>query len=393
MTKKKLAMTLQGMALATVTLTSFTLAANPRVVPNPPPVAADAYILVDHATGAVLVEKNADEQLPPASLTKMMTSYVIGKEIQAGNISMDDQVTISRNAWAKNFPDSSKMFIEVGKTVTFSDLNRGIVVQSGNDASVAAAEHIAGSEDAFASLMNSWASKLGMDNTYFENSHGLHSDTHYTTARDMATLGSALIRDVPEEYALYEEKSFTFNGIKQYNRNSLLWDKSMKVDGIKTGHTSKAGYSLVSSATRDEMRLVAVVMGAKSVEARTAESKKLLNFGFRFFQTVTPYDAGTTLVNERIWMGEQSEVALGVANATSLTIPRGQARNLEAQFALDGDLTAPIAKGTKVGSVFFELAGEELAQYDLVALETVEEAGWFSRLIDYLHLMIKSWFK
>lgn len=231
---------------------------------------------MDFTTGKVIAEGEADTKLAPASLTKMMTSYVIGTEINAGNIAPTDMVTISEKAWAKNFPESSKMFIEVGKQVSVDELNHGIIVQSGNDACVAMAEHIAGSESAFADLMNAHAEKIGMTNTHFINSHGLDTDEHYTTPRDMATLGAALIRDVPDEYALYKEKSFTYNGIKQYNRNSLLWDESLDVDGIKTGHTSDAGYSLVTSATKNDMRLIAVVMGTSSERARKVESKNCL---------------------------------------------------------------------------------------------------------------------
>ncbi|MEP1870524.1 MAG: D-alanyl-D-alanine carboxypeptidase family protein, partial [Paraglaciecola sp.] len=224
------------------------------VIPPAPSVASKGFVLMDFQTNNIIAEQNADIQIPPASLTKMMTSYVIGQELANGNISETDLVTISENAWAKNFPDSSKMFIEVGKQVSVADLNRGIIIQSGNDACVAMAEHIAGSESAFATMMNMHAQKLGMNSTHFVNSHGLHDADHYTTPRDMALLSAALIRDVPEEYALYAEKEFTYNDIKQYNRNGLLWDKSLNVDGIKTGHTSDAGYSLITSATQGDMR-------------------------------------------------------------------------------------------------------------------------------------------
>lgn len=244
---------------------------------------------MDYETGHIIADQNADMQLAPASLTKIMTVYVIGKEIQAGNISLDDEVKISENAWAKNFPDSSKMFIEVGTTVKVRDLLRGIIVQSGNDACVAMAEHIAGSESAFASMMNAHAANLGMTASHFVNSHGLHDADHYTSPRDMATLSRALIEETPDMYAIYSEKEFTYNGIKQYNRNSLLWDKSLNVDGIKTGHTSDAGYSLITSAYQGDMRLVSVVMGTDSERARKVENKKLLRYGFRFYETVTPY--------------------------------------------------------------------------------------------------------
>jgi D-alanyl-D-alanine carboxypeptidase (penicillin-binding protein 5/6) len=362
--------------------------ASAQILPSAPQINAKGYFLVDYTTGKVIAEGEADTKLAPASLTKMMTSYVIGVEIEAGNISPTDMVTISEKAWAKNFPGSSVMFIEVGKQVSVDDLNHGIIIQSGNDACVAMAEHIAGSESAFADLMNAHAEKLGMTNSHFINSHGLDTDEHYTTPRDMATLGAALIRDVPEEYALYKEKSFTFNGIKQYNRNSLLWDASLDVDGIKTGHTSEAGYSLVTSATKDDMRLIAVVMGTDSERARKVESKKLLNYGFRFFETITPYKAGDSFADQRIWMGNKETVSLGILEDTPITIPRGQRKNLKANFELDKTLEAPLAKGTKVGTLFLELDGEEISQYPLVTLEEIEEGSFFSKIYDYLRLQI-----
>ncbi len=368
---------------------SFTLfSASAQILPSPPQVSAKGYFLVDFTTGKVIAEGNPDTKLAPASLTKMMTSYVIGTELLAGNIANEDMVTISEKAWAKNFPESSKMFIEVGKQVSVEDLNRGVIIQSGNDACVALAEHIAGSESAFADLMNAHGEKLGMTNTHFVNSHGLDTDEHYTTPRDMATLGAALIRDVPDEYAIYKEKSFTFNGIKQYNRNSLLWDASLDVDGIKTGHTSEAGYSLVTSATKGDMRLIAVVMGTASERARKVESKKLLNYGFRFFETITPYKAGDSFADQRIWMGNKETVSLGIAEDTPITIPRGQRKNLKAHFELDKTLEAPLAKGSKVGTLFLQLEGEDIAQYPLVTLEEIEEGSFFSKIYDYLRLQI-----
>ncbi|WP_105190443.1 serine hydrolase [Pseudoalteromonas sp. T1lg48] len=367
---------------------SAVFTANAQIIPAPPEVNAKGYFLVDFTTGKVIAEGEADTKLAPASLTKMMTSYVIGTEIAAGNIAPTDMVTVSENAWAKNFPESSKMFIEVGKQVSVEDLNRGIIIQSGNDACVAMAEHIAGSESAFADLMNAHAQKLGMSNSHFINSHGLDTNEHYTTPRDMATLGAALIRDVPDEYALYKEKDFTYNGIKQFNRNSLLWDQGLDVDGIKTGHTDDAGYSLVSSATKGDMRLIAVVMGTSSERARKVESKKLLNYGFRFFETITPYQAGDKFADQRIWMGDKETVSLGILEDTPITIPRGQQKNLEANFELDTTLEAPLAKGTKVGTLYLQLAGEDIASYPLVTLEGVEEGGFFSKIYDYLRLQI-----
>ncbi|GGI72166.1 serine hydrolase [Shewanella gelidii] len=357
--------------------------ATPVVIPDAPNVAAKAYILMDYNSGRVIAESNAYESLNPASLTKMMTSYVIGHEIKVGNITPSDEVTISKKAWSKNFPDSSKMFIEVGKKVTVEKLNRGIIIQSGNDACVAMAEHIAGTEDAFVDLMNSWAGQLNMKDSFFENSHGLDSDNHKSTAYDMALLGAALIRDVPEEYRIYSEKKFTFNGIKQYNRNGLLWDNSLNVDGIKTGHTSGAGYNLVASATKDDMRLISVVLGTKSESARKAESKKLLNYGFRFFETFTPYKAGDSFVSQKIWYGDKETIDLGVITDTPITISRGEAKNLQANYELTTELNAPIAKGETVGRIYFQLNGKDIAQFPLVTLQEVNEGSWFSQLLDY----------
>jgi len=356
------------------------------IIPDAPQINAKGFILIDYTTGRIIAEENADTQLAPASLTKIMTSYIIGKELENGNIKNTDKVMISEKAWAKKFPDSSKMFIEVGTEVPVSLLNQGIIVASGNDACVAMAEHIAGSESAFADLMNAHAEQLGMSSSFFENSHGLDSTSHMTTPRDMATLAIALIRDVPEEYAIYKQKSFTYNNIKQYNRNGLLWDKSLNVDGMKTGHTSNAGYSLVTSATKGDMRLVTVVMGTASERARKVESKKLLNYGFRFFETITPYKAGEKFIANRIWMGDKENVDLGIISDTPITIPRGQRTNLKANFELNQQLTAPLAKGTVVGTLFLQLDDNDIAQYPLVTLEEVNEGSLFSRLVDYVKL-------
>ncbi len=376
--KKKLIAWLSGAIIGLTTAASHAQV----IIPSPPTVNAKGHILIDYTTGKVLSESNADIQLEPASLTKMMTSYIIGYELKAGNINNADMVQISENAWAKNFPDSSKMFIEVGKTVSVEDLNRGIIIQSGNDACVAMAEHVAGSESAFADLMNAHAERLGMNDSHFVNSHGLSSAEHYTTPRDMSKLAVALIRDVPEEYALYSEKSFTFNGIKQYNRNTLLWDNSLNVDGIKTGHHSSAGYSLITSATKGDMRLISVVMGTESERARKVENKKLLNYGFRFFETITPYQAGKVFATQRIWLGDKEEVKLGILQSAPITIPRGQRKNLEASFELDKELEAPIKKGDVVGKLYINLADEQVTTYPLVALEEVAEGGFFSRMLD-----------
>ena len=360
----------------------------PIALPSPPQIAAKAYLLMDYHTGQVLIGSNEHERLPPASLTKMMTSYVIGQELKSGRIKPTDMVTISQNAWAKNYSDSSKMFIEVGKQVSVENLNKGIIIQSGNDACIAMAEHVAGSEDSFASLMNQWAQRIGMKETHFVNAHGLYDENNYSTAYDMALLGRALIHDLPEEYAIYSQKDFTFNGIVQHNRNRLLWDKSLAVDGIKTGHVSEVGYNLVASATGpDNMRLISVVIGSGSEAQRAEESKKLLTYGFRFYQNVTPYKAGAVLATQRIWMGDKSEIQLGTAEEINLVVPRNSASKLKADFQLKGELDAPIKKGEAVGTIYLKLDGKDVAQYPLVALEEVNEGSLFSRLWDYLILL------
>ena len=362
----------------------------PVALPSPPQIAAKAYLLMDYHTGQVLIGSNEHERLPPASLTKMMTSYVIGQELKSGRIKPEDMVTISQNAWAKNYSDSSKMFIEVGKQVSVDNLNKGIIIQSGNDACIAMAEHIAGSEDSFASLMNQWADRLGMKETHFVNAHGLYNADHYSSAYDMALLGQALIRDLPNEYAIYSQKEFTFNGIVQHNRNRLLWDKTLVVDGIKTGHVSEVGYNLVASATGpDNMRLISVVIGSGSEAQRAEESKKLLTYGFRFYQNVTPYKQGAELANQRIWMGDKSEIKLGTDRDISLVVPRNSSGKLKADFQLKNELNAPIKKGEQVGTIFLKLDGKDVAQYPLVALEEVNEGSLFSRLWDYLVLLFQ----
>lgn len=379
------------LALTLCTL-SFSAISAPTIVPDPPLLGAKGYILMDYNTGSVLVEKNADDTLNPASLTKLMTAYVAGQEVQTGNISLEDQVTISQNAWAKNFPDSSKMFIEVGTQVSLSDLYRGLVIQSGNDASVAIAEHVAGSEDAFVSLMNSWASKLGLTNTAFANPHGLDSDDLYSTPRDIAKLSQAIIRDLPTIFPMYSERSFTYNGITQYNRNGLLRDRSLNVDGMKTGYTSGAGYSLATSATSGDMRLISVVMGSSSEKSRESESKQLLSYGFRFFETVTPTKAGDTLSEVKVWMGEKDELKTGVSEDVYLTLSKGDLPKLKAQIEIGDELTAPITAGSKIGDVIYMADEKEVARVDLVALEDVEQGSLFKRLWDWVKRLVFSWF-
>ncbi|HIF5988362.1 TPA: serine hydrolase [Vibrio parahaemolyticus] len=374
-----------------VTFSHFAFAA-PTVVPNAPELSSRGYVLMDYHTGKVLVERDADKRLNPASLTKLMTAYVAGQEVNAGNISLDDQVVISRNAWAKNFPDSSKMFIEVNTSVSLSDLYRGLMVQSGNDASVAIAEHVAGSEAGFVSLMNSWASQLGLTNSSFTNPHGLDSEGLYSTPHDIAKLGQAIIRDLPDIYPMYSETSFTYNGITQYNRNGLLRDRSMNVDGMKTGYTSGAGYSLATSATNGDMRLIAVVMGAKSQSVRESESKQLLSYGFRFYDTLMPTAAGTDIANARVWMGQKDELKVGVNRDVYLTLPKGDVNKLKAEVEYNGDLLAPIAQDQVVGTLLYKVDGKVVKETELVALEPVEEGGIFKRIMDWFKRLVASWF-
>jgi len=363
---------------------------------NAPQVEAKAWILMDYASGKVLAEGNADEKLDPASLTKLMTSYVVGQALKAGKIHLTDMVTIGKDAWATGNPvlrGSSLMFLKPGDLVSVEDLNKGVIVQSGNDASIAIADYVAGSQDSFVSLMNNYAQKLKLTSTTFKTVHGLDAPGQFSTARDMALLGQALIHDVPDEYAIHKEKEFTFNKIKQPNRNRLLWSSNLNVDGMKTGTTAGAGYNLVASATQGDMRLISVVLGTKTDRIRFNESEKLLTWGFRFFETVTPIKPDATFVTQRVWFGDSSEVKLGAGEAGSVTIPRGQLKNLKASFTLDQpQLTAPLKKGQVVGKINFQLNGKVVEQRPLMVMEAVEEGGFFSRMWDFVLMKFHSWF-
>ncbi|MBC8945281.1 D-alanyl-D-alanine endopeptidase [Xenorhabdus indica] len=364
--------------------------------PAAPEIDAKAYILMDYASGKILASHNPDERLDPASLTKMMTSYVIGQAMKAGKVSQEDLVTVGKDAWATGNPvlkGSSLMFLKPGDRVKVIDLNRGVVIQSGNDASIALADHVAGSQDAFVDLMNKYSQSLGLTNTHFKTVHGLDAAGQYSTARDMALLGQAMIRDVPEEYALNKEKEFTFNKIRQPNRNRLLWNQNMSVDGIKTGHTSGAGYNLVASATEGPMRLISVVLGAPSDRIRFVDSEKLLVWGFRFYETSTSLKADDVLVTEKVWYGTRPEVALGVEKDAAVTVLRGQSGNLKASFTLNQTpLEAPLAKNQVVGTVNFMLDGKVIEQRPLVVKEAVEETGFFGRVWDFIVLTVSGWF-
>lgn len=381
-----------SLSLVGLLAASNAVMAAPTIVPSPPSLGAKGYVLMDFNSGEVLVENNAHTKLNPASLTKLMTSYVAGQEMKRGNISADDKVRISENAWAKNFPDSSKMFIEVNTNVDMMDLYRGLIIQSGNDASVAIAEHVAGSEGAFVDLMNSWAASLNLENTHFANAHGLDAEDLYSTPYDIALLGRAIIRDLPDVYGLYSERSFSYNGITQHNRNGLLRDRSMNVDGMKTGYTSGAGYSLASSATQGEMRLIAVVMGSSSIKGRESDSKQLLSYGFRFFDTLNPHQSGDLLSEERLWFGEQDTLKLGVDQDTYITLPKADGKKLSASVELTSDLKAPIEKGQTLGVVHYTVDGEDIKTQPLVALESVQEGSFFKRILDHIKLFFTNLF-
>ena len=364
---------------------SFTLSAlAAEPVPAPPEVDARGYLLIDFDSGRVLAERNADQRLEPASLTKIMTAYAVFRELRDGNISMTDSVLVSEKAWRT---PGSRMFIEVNTQVSVEDLLRGMVIQSGNDASVALAEHVAGSEGGFANLMNEHARRLGMVDTNFVNSTGLPDPEHYTTPRDIAIVTRAMIREFPALYRLYSEREFTYNDIRQQNRNRLLW-RDDTVDGVKTGHTEAAGYCLVSSAVREGMRLLSVVMGTDSENARATVSQGLLNYGFRFYETHRLYGAGDALTRTRVWMGDREQLALGLAEDLYVTIPRRSYERLNARTEIRNALEAPVAKGDPVGEVIVELDGELLRRQALVALDTVAEGGIWRKAVD---TVLKMW--
>ncbi len=383
---------LTRITLACLLLQTISAPALAVVTPNPPKLQAKGYVLMDFQSGAIIAEQNARAGLAPASLTKLMTAYVVGQEIKSGRLQWDDKVTVSENAWSAKFPDSSKMFIQPKDEITVANLMRGVIIQSGNDACVALAEHVAGGEGAFVALMNGWADKLSLNDTYFVNSHGLDSEGIQTSPNDMATLMQSIINDVPEVYALYSEKVFKWNKITQYNRNKLLWDKSMDVDGGKTGYTSNAGYSLVSSAKQGKMRLISVVMGTPSKQSRITQSKNLLSYGFRFYDTKQVAKQGEVQASAKVWKGNVSEIDLGFAQDAYLTLPRSLTAGLDKSVVVNEPLIAPIAKGDVVGKVVWKSDDQTVASYPLVSNQAVEEGSWIGKLWDSLVLWVKSLF-
>ncbi|MEL0584759.1 MAG: D-alanyl-D-alanine carboxypeptidase family protein [Candidatus Thiodiazotropha sp. (ex. Lucinoma kazani)] len=347
-------------------------------LPAPPEVAATGYLLIDFHSRKVLAEKGAGNKLEPASLTKIMTAYTVFRELKQGNINLEESVLISEKAWRT---PGSRMFIEVGKKIKVIDLVKGMIIQSGNDACVALAEHIAGSEGTFAELMNSHARRLGMSDTHFTNSTGLPDDDHYTTPADIAKVAAATIGEFPEYYPWYSDKSYVFNGIEQHNRNKLLW-RDESVDGMKTGHTEAAGYCLVASAQRESMRLISVVMGTKSEKSRAKSSQSLLNYGFRFYETHQLYSAGEVLNRARIWKGEREKLPLGLTEDLNITIPRHQYQNLDARMEIEPKIMAPVKQGEVLGHVSVTLNGEPITEASLVALKSIADGNIWQQVKD-----------
>ena len=370
-------------------VSNFSFAA-PAIIPRPPEIAGTSYILIDAKTGHILIEENADEALPPASLTKIMTAYVATEEILNGNLALTDEVHVSEKAWRM---EGSKMFIGVDTKVEVEDLLRGIIIQSGNDASVAIAEHIAGSEEAFADMMNQYAEVLGLSESFFMNVSGLDTELYYNTmsARDLAVLAQATINKHAQFYPLYAEREFTYNGIRQSNRNTLLF-RDRNVDGMKTGWTDAAGYCLVASAERDGMRLISVVMGTASEEARAIETQKLLTYGFRYYETHKLYDSNQVLTNVPIFSGEQNSVDLGIEDEVYITIPRGQAEAMTASVDVDEVIRAPLSDRQIMGEVRVVLDNNILYQGNVVSMQAVEQGGFLKRFVDWITLLFSSMF-
>ena len=348
-----------------------------NLLPRPPQINVTSYILVEPVTGKVLAEFNADDQIEPASMTKVMTGYIAADQLHRNLVRADDEVLISTKAWKM---EGSRMFIEAGKRVSFEDLLKGVVIQSGNDASVAIAEYLGGTEEGFVDIMNAYAQSLGLNNTLFENSTGLPSSNHFSSARDLSIISANLINNFPEHYALYKEKSFTFNDIRQLNRNRLLW-RDDSVDGIKTGHTESAGFCLISSAARGSMRLIAVVAGANSEDERFNASQRLLEYGFRFFVTQNLLESNEEVRSADVWGGKKDNVSLGLAKDLIVTVPRSELPGLKIDYTFNNNIEAPISKGDILGSLSVKSGDTVIANANLVALEEVEPKGFFGRLI------------
>ena len=376
-----------ALALAAA-LVAPTMAWSAMAVAAPPSLDNTAYVLMDFDSGRILSESNAQQPLPPASLTKMMTSYIVEQALKSGRLKPTDQVRVSENAWCRGTSAESCMYLPLNSSASVMDMLRGIIIQSGNDASKAVAEHLAGTESSFSGLMNKEAARLGMKNTHFVNATGLPDPAHKASANDLALLARAIIRDSSDYYPIYAEKEFKFNGIKQGNRNALLYTDPT-VDGLKTGHTAEAGFCLTASAKRNGMRLISVVMGTKSMQDRADQTRALFNWGFATWEDVKPIATNTSLIKAPVRFGKVDEVNAGVTQDFVATIPRGQASAVKSELQLNPNITAPIAKGTVLGKVVVSLDGQTFGEQNLVALEPVEEAGFFKKLWQ----RIRSWFK
>lgn len=378
-----------ALSVAQANLATIKPVANILITPNPPPITAKSYLLLDYSSKQVLAANNPDLRVEPASLTKMMTVYVIDYALKQGKLKLNDVVTVSANAWKTG---GSRTFLDVNSQVPVHVLLHGIVIQSGNDASVAMAEHLAGSEESFAELMNAHAQSLGMSHSHFMNATGLPHADHYSTTEDLALLARALIHDFPETYSLYSQKEYTYQGIKQLNRNRLLW-RNEAVDGIKTGFTESAGYCLVASGKKHDMRLIAIVMGTKNDEARTTEANKLLNYGFNFFETHKLYPALTPVKQTRIWMGNEKHLNLGLHEDLFVTIPKGAYKQLEAVIEIGQVLKAPTETGQVIGRLAVQLNNNTLAERPVIALQTIDKGSFLSRIYDYFHLSLDTLWK
>ncbi|UAJ65496.1 serine hydrolase [Candidatus Schneideria nysicola] len=363
--------------------------------PTVPKIHANTYILIDFHSNKVLAEMNADVQHYPASLVKIMTSYIIGQAIESGRISTEDIVLIEEEAWAIHNPilkGSSLMFLKHGDLVSVDQLNKGIILQSGNDACIAIANYIAGNQNIFVNMMNEYAKVLNLKNTFFKNVHGLDSPGQFSSARDMALLGRALIKDLPNQYAIYKEKEFTYNRIRQINRNRLLWDNNINVDGIKTGHTNLSGYNLVASATKEEMRLISVILGSSSLKECENDTKNLLKWGFRSFKTLMPIESDKEITSQPVWFGDVKKVKLGSDKNIHFTIPHYRIKDFNIQYSLEEKkLCAPLKKYQKVGIISLCLNEEVIEKYPLVVLNEIKFGSFMSRFLDYILYFLYNW--
>ncbi|USA53817.1 D-alanyl-D-alanine carboxypeptidase PBP5/6 [Acinetobacter sp. C32I] len=382
-------MTQKSALAALLLLPSFSYAAT--VLSAPPELNNKSYVLMDYETGQILAAKNENEKLAPASMTKMMTSYIIEQKLLKGELTENEQVRMNESAWCRGSSSESCMYVPLNGTATVLEMLRGIIIQSGNDASKAMAEHIAGNEGTFAHMMNQEAKRVGMVNTHFINSTGMPADGHYSTAKDMAILAQHIIKDSSKYYPIYSEKEFTFNGIKQGNRNALLYTDP-SVDGLKTGHTNEAGFCLTTSSKRGPMRLISVIFGTPSMNERASQTRTLLAWGFANFETANVQPANQVLAKAKVWFGKQDEVQIGLAENFNVTMPKGQADKIKTQLVVQPKLNAPLAKGQVVGKLVASLDGKVIAEKPLVALKPVEEAGFFARMIDHVKMFFSNLF-